>query len=406
MPQRYSKRRTPGTRGQGTTNMHSVQKGSYANGTMVYRDRELWGVAASGLLTLSFSPGQSGLARLDQFGKMFELWRLKRATLRYATAVGTTTAGAVYIGLDFDPDDLPTTLQGVQALTPLARIPVWEEGSVGVLTDRVNKAKWMYTTNGASHPGLQFGFAASIWNTGVASAGEFWLDYEIELAGAAANQSLARSMTYTNSQTVQFITEPTGPTSLIRYGSSLAPGLFVPGPIDLASANGALISVLTSILPPLAGMSADTSTPGYAMLRGIGPLFKGVIYDLVVAASALFESGTPGFQFLIANFTMPDATLAAPALTIYGTDVLALPGIDRIARNQSPDSTTASGFPISTATYDSRFIPDRDWSDGSWNLRVPLYAFGTATGTNTAVVATIAAFIASVGATPRSLTTL
>jgi hypothetical protein len=368
---------------------------------MVYRDRELWGVAASGLLTLKFSPGDSGLARLDQFGKMFELWRLRRATLRYATAVGTTTAGAVYIGLDFDPDDLPTTLQGVQALTPLARIPCWEEGSVGVLTDRVNKAKWMYTSQQANHEGLQFGFAASIWNTGPAAAGEFWLDYEVELAGAASNQSLVNSISYMNTQSVQYLAKNSAASGLINW--SAVPGFYIPGVTDSAIGVVTSVNALTSILPSLAGLSG-TFTAGYAMLRGIGALRKGVIYDLMVAGSGLFgDTETTGYALSIYNSTRPAEADSSPALTQYGTDTAPLTGITTIDTNEGPINTTTSGYPISATTYNRRFTSDRDYSDGAWNIRIPLYNSGP--GANVSSTATLTATINSVGSNPRSFLT-
>jgi len=227
------------------------------------------------LNTLVFNPGAAGLARLDQLGQMFELWRLKRATLRYATAVGTVAVGAVYIGIDFDPDDLPTTLQGVQALTPLARIPVWEEGSVGIQVNRVNKATWMYTSATANHPGLQKGFAACIWNTGPMAAGEMWLDYEIELTGAAANQSLSRG----NEQL------STLPMQLTRADGAYTLQQFVVHAVNNVGVTGLNGAVTPLIFDSSFGQSAgsgDVPRVGYSLMAGIWPLIPGLIYDLLV----------------------------------------------------------------------------------------------------------------------------
>jgi len=396
MSRQGGRRRTPGTRGQSTTNMHSVQKGSYANGTMVYRDRELWAVSSVGLNNLIFAPGNSGLARLDQFGLMFELWRLKRATLRYATAVGTTTAGAIYIGIDFDPDDLPSTLAGVQALTPLARIPVWEEGSVGILTSRVNKARWMYTSQLANHPGLQLGFAACIWNTGVSSVGEFWLDYEIEFAGPAVSQTLVRARSELAMQPLSWLTNPSTSTTFANIAVPSLGGVTTSGVSDAAGYANTIISALPTIPIGAAGWFGV----GTALVRSLIPLTQGTLYDLSLVLTTVWETSNVAYAARMNGDDHSNPT-QIPYLSVYGADTTNVP-LNIISFNTEDANSTAAGINTTNHSCTLRFTPLADVAGSTYDVRVPVYTTFSDTTENIGTLAFLSWMIASVGASPRS----
>jgi len=122
---------------------NSKVNGTFSNGSLIVRGNETWGLitsTASSIQNFIFSPGASTgtLPRLDVFAQLYELWRLRRATLRYATSSGSNVNGAVYLGIDFDASDLSTTVAQVQSLDPRIRVSVWENGLLPVPIDKVN----------------------------------------------------------------------------------------------------------------------------------------------------------------------------------------------------------------------------------------------------------------------------
>jgi len=142
----------------------------------------------NGLRNGYFQPGNSGLTKLDQFGQMYELWRLNRAVVSFRTSTGSTQSGMVHLGLDFDATDIPSSIAGVAGLNPVTKCPVWSDQPMScrvvVPVDRVNRQKWMMTTAGTT-PDINSstGFIACTGTTGPPSAGEIWIDYDIDFAG-------------------------------------------------------------------------------------------------------------------------------------------------------------------------------------------------------------------------------
>jgi len=161
--------------------------GRLMNGTLIVSGEETWGpLLATANTVFTFSPGSSGLPRLDFLASGYELWRLRKCRVKYLPQVATSQGGAIYVGIDFDPYDIDTSVQAIQQLNPRIRVVAWQPGFIDVPINRVNKSGnsgWMYTSPTAGHDDLQKGFAVVISNSSGVVSGEIIVEWSIEFAG-------------------------------------------------------------------------------------------------------------------------------------------------------------------------------------------------------------------------------
>jgi hypothetical protein len=205
-PQPKSNRPLKGKRMKSVENVNwgvpsgTVVTSGGSNGATRIRYEEKWSDvtvpagATQLVLKLLFSPGASGLPRCDQYGAMFDQYRVKRFVPKFRTSSGTVTNGSILMALDYDVRDLPDAAY-IEVLSPRARTALWQNCEIPhskAVIDRIMKAKWLYTssssqdpTPGTSGDAMQTGVALVVLCTAAAgvAAGEIWLDYELEFVG-------------------------------------------------------------------------------------------------------------------------------------------------------------------------------------------------------------------------------
>lgn len=143
---------------------------------------------------INFWPGKSGLTRLDQFGRMYDQYRVRKLVVKYLTASGTVTSGSTITGIDYDASDYPGTLGALQVNQPKLRVPVWESGSMRLDIDRLNKSRWMFTSAGIATSTPGFTSACAVTSSAPASDteisyGEVWVDYEVVFTGPSLSNA-------------------------------------------------------------------------------------------------------------------------------------------------------------------------------------------------------------------------
>jgi len=159
--------------------------------------KEFWSIPpASAVGFYSFIPGNSGLARLDQFGQLYDLYRIENVRIEYRTSTGSTQSGMFHMGLDYDSLDQPSTVSGVTALNPVVSVPVWQNAQLRVQVDRAQRQKWLFTYGSTVRPdpGSSTGFSVATYS-GLAQAGEIWCEYSVVFASPCISQSLVASQT-------------------------------------------------------------------------------------------------------------------------------------------------------------------------------------------------------------------
>jgi hypothetical protein len=95
----------------------------------------------------------------------------------YKPAVGTTQAGVVHFGIDFDRLRSPVTDEGVLSLQPNASVPVWKDHAIVVPPNRMMRQNWLYTNTAGTRN--ESAFSLFYISTGVTNAGEFWVEYDV-----------------------------------------------------------------------------------------------------------------------------------------------------------------------------------------------------------------------------------
>jgi len=347
--------------------MHAQQVGTFANGSLILRDRELWATVNKNLTTVVFSPGSSSLSRLDAIANTFELYRLRRAVLHYQTAVGTTTAGAIYLGVDYDADDLPRDMAGVAALTPVVRMPVWQEGLLAVDVTRAIKGPNMYCKGTADHPGMSKSFAVAIWNTATLDAvGELWIDYEIELIGPTSNQVATRSITYTSSIPLALV-KTLLPTTFSAFRLFSVPRLnrYLSGIDNEMRLNP---NVPETRIPY--SSYSDWNAIGNVLCRLTFPIIRSLVYDVVVTFIRLPPQTSGLYRFR--PDTTPRIDQSQPHFEGRKQEVVSGQTTIEDASLEPPTVETAAG-----ATYGFRYQPEKDFAPGDLNFLIPLWYKGT-----------------------------
>ena len=221
-----------------------------------WTDLRTSGAVGSLLLSLLFCPGRSGLTRLDQFGRMFDLYKVKRLVFKYRTSVGSTTAGKVLMGVDYDPKDLPTSGAGVEVLQPRARTPVWQNVVLNADVSKCQKARWMYCTSSDRDPApgsvddsMATACALVIDAAGPLDTelGEIWVGYDIEFSGPQRGEISNTQTETTQNGIVNMPASGAGATGSM-YVSQAVPRSWRNGfPSDTSQIiNGGLSSATTS----------------------------------------------------------------------------------------------------------------------------------------------------------------
>lgn len=151
---------------------------------------EFWSkINSSEITTLDFRPGNSGLVRLDQFAGLYDQYAIRKATIYWTPSVGTMSAGRVLMGVDY-VNRIPSNENEIATFQPRIAGAVWQKANMSVDVTRAMKSRWMYVdqdrTNNNSTK-LESAFAVHVYTNydelNKSTAGEVWVDYEIEFVG-------------------------------------------------------------------------------------------------------------------------------------------------------------------------------------------------------------------------------
>lgn len=161
----------------------------------------------------NFWPGGSGMTRLDQYGRMFEQYRVNKLEYHYRTSSGTTISGATLTAFDYEASDYPASLGSLQVRQPRIRLPVWENGSVRIDPARANKSRWMFTAGGITDNTPGFTSAGIVVSSAPGTEttteyGEVWCCYSVTFTGPTTSN--AGVPLFANSENGVWNTTPKG----------------------------------------------------------------------------------------------------------------------------------------------------------------------------------------------------
>jgi hypothetical protein len=146
-----------------------------ASTTVTYS--ELWrGDLPVGVTNLTFRPGSSGLAKLDDFARNWDQFKLKSCAVDYKTSTGTVTNGHFYMGVDYSASDVANATADVTSLENKADGPVWENQHLAIDIRKAMTKSIMYTNQGDAD---NTPFVLSL-STEVAKSGVIWCHYSVQ----------------------------------------------------------------------------------------------------------------------------------------------------------------------------------------------------------------------------------
>ena len=134
---------------------------------------------------ISVNPGTPQLLPWGHaIANMYDLYRFKKLTIHYVTAVGTSTAGRITLAFNYDASlTIPTTKSGLFSVAPNVEDSLWKDLTLNVPCD----GTWRYTRSGpvANTDIKTYDFGNLIIGSDLAAAsadsGELMVEYEVEL---------------------------------------------------------------------------------------------------------------------------------------------------------------------------------------------------------------------------------
>lgn len=180
-----------GTRGR----IPSPQFMSLKGGRIAVRHAELLGTLSSvsdafAVTQFQINPGLGNFTGwLSNIAQNYESYKFKNLRFRYVPACSTTTAGQVFLSVDFDAVDSPPVqeaqlsyYEGTRYCSP------WDKCEYVCSGENLSKRKTYYTRNGPLPAGSDLllydigNFYAATVGTGAASLGKLWVEYDVEFS--------------------------------------------------------------------------------------------------------------------------------------------------------------------------------------------------------------------------------
>lgn len=160
----------------GSTGKQTVQAQGVINFSRLEYIADVKGAGGFDLDPSKF-PYLTGLARC------FEHYKWTKLVVHYKPAVGTTTAGAVTIGVNWANIHDKSDRAGVSTLTPMLDVPVWQAGNLVLPTSRLQTRR-EYILDSADVNDRQpcrINWATSSATDSV--VGDLWITYSIQMFG-------------------------------------------------------------------------------------------------------------------------------------------------------------------------------------------------------------------------------
>lgn len=189
------KRRKRNRRKNNTRQSGTVQ--TTRAGTVSLKHSELWKTvtstknATSTSITLTFSPGQTGLKYLDSFANLFDRYRIVSATVSWKSSCSVTTNGSVMMGIDWDPKGNGMTGTQISTLDPNRRGPVRNSLRMVLPRDRPMAQRYLFTSSDKTMDKeyditsfvLQAYFTHDSDSSKQVNLGDLFIEYELMLTG-------------------------------------------------------------------------------------------------------------------------------------------------------------------------------------------------------------------------------
>lgn len=144
--------------------------------TIRLRDAETLPLEKSKYKNIKFTPGKTGFARLDSFGKMYTQFTVHSVSVAWVSQASTMQAGVVSYGVSPGNSKDFNTHALIQKLRPMRSVAIWKSESI-TLGRNVMQQPWMNCESADGEDGVAF----SIHALADEALGYLKVTYDIEL---------------------------------------------------------------------------------------------------------------------------------------------------------------------------------------------------------------------------------
>jgi hypothetical protein len=165
-----------------------------ASGSIRIRHKELWSDVSSkpnageSVWTYCFHPGKKLSPFINSLSKLFDRFQVHACAVEWYPSVGTTTAGSVTLGVDWDLKSTVTERKQVVVLNPNLRLPVYQPGNLIIPSNLLMARKYLQVQESLdeSDDNCPFRLCVGLSHDKTADAkslGEVWVTYDLTLQG-------------------------------------------------------------------------------------------------------------------------------------------------------------------------------------------------------------------------------
>jgi hypothetical protein len=154
--------------------------------TMMLRKEEFWIDVKPGVFKYTFQPGRTGIAHLDRFSSIYEMYRVQNLKIHFRSSSGTTTPGNITLGFDYSSGNERTD-KDIKLLDPVVT-PIFQNATHTAVPSKIMKGKrWLYTSSGTQGDVDSTSFALYVnTQTEAKSIGQIWITYSMHFSTATS----------------------------------------------------------------------------------------------------------------------------------------------------------------------------------------------------------------------------
>jgi len=164
-------------------NKRAPRMSSNKQGHTMLNFAEPWVEVEQGSGTAKFAPGFGTPAFLNSVASRYDQYRLVSCGVEYRTACGTTTAGDIVMGIDYNTKTTNTSFAAVSVLQPHWAGAVWTNGNLRVgISEAMKGMLWRQTRNDDPDAASAFQLAWNCTTAQTGMVGRIWIHYKVELS--------------------------------------------------------------------------------------------------------------------------------------------------------------------------------------------------------------------------------
>lgn len=166
--------------------MVGKSKGIPPTGTIRIRRRELFISAMKKDVGQVWLLSATNFPWLKNLAASFDRIKWHSCLLIWRSAVATSTAGQIMMGVDWDSNTKALDATKMSTLTPLYEAPVWQSGNLRLPSSRLMTRKEYFIRKNTATDDADTGPGFLCFLSSAENAGHLWVEYDVTLFGTTS----------------------------------------------------------------------------------------------------------------------------------------------------------------------------------------------------------------------------